>query len=101
VRPEVLIEMGVDPAQYADAAFCKGAGCERCNNTGYRGRVAIHEIFEMNPELRKMVVRSESNVKIKKLAINQGMRTLRQDGFEKIVLGWTTFEEVMQATQMD
>jgi type IV pilus assembly protein PilB len=101
VRPEVLIEMGVDPATHADALFCKGAGCERCNNTGYRGRVAIHEIFEMSPELRKMVVRSESNVKIKKAAIASGMRTLRQDGFEKIVLGWTTFEEVMQATQMD
>lgn len=101
VHPEALTEMGMDPNKYADGTFYKGAGCERCNTTGYRGRVAIHEIFEMDPELRKMVVRSESTYKIKKVAIAHGMRTLRVDGFEKVLIGWTTIEEIMHSTQMD
>ncbi|NQU42858.1 Flp pilus assembly complex ATPase component TadA [bacterium] len=100
-KPEALREMGVDPEIYAGRQFFQGVGCDRCNNTGYRGRTAIHEIFVMTPELRKMVIRAESNLKIKRAAIQSGMRTLRQDGLEKCALGQTTLEEVMRITQMD
>ncbi|MFW6256404.1 MAG: GspE/PulE family protein, partial [Candidatus Sumerlaeota bacterium] len=69
LSPEVFREMGVDEQQYRGTSFYKGMGCDRCNNTGYRGRTAIHEIFVMTPELRKMIIRVESGVRIKKAAI--------------------------------
>jgi len=98
---EAIREMGADPAKYANVKVFKGVGCERCSNRGYRGRTAIHEILIMTPELRKMVIRAESNIKVKKVAIAGGMRTLRQDGWEKVLLGITTVEEVLKITQMD
>jgi type IV pilus assembly protein PilB len=101
IPPEAIREMDEDPQKYANVKVFKGMGCERCGNKGYRGRTAIHEIFTMNPELRKMVIRAESNIKIKKVAIASGMRTLRQDGWEKVLLGTTTIEEVLKSTQMD
>jgi type IV-A pilus assembly ATPase PilB len=101
LSPEVYREMGADPQDFVNHKFYKGTGCERCNSTGYRGRTAIHEIFVMTPELRKMVIRAESNVRVKKVAIASGMRTLRQDGWEKVRLGHTTAEEVLRITQMD
>jgi type IV pilus assembly protein PilB len=99
--PEVLAEAGVDPNEFVGHAFSRGAGCDRCNDTGYRGRTAIHEIFEMDRELRKMVIRVESNIRIKQRAVERGMRTLRQDGWEKVLLGLTTLEEVMRITALD
>jgi len=101
VRPELIREMGADPNDGVGRVFYKGTGCDRCGSSGYRGRTAIHEIFEMNPDLRKLVIRAESNMKIKRTAIEQGMRTLRQDGWQKILMGITTVEEVMRITQMD
>ena len=101
VHPEMLREMGVDEAKYAGAKVVKGTGCPRCNGTGYKGRTAIHEIFTMTPDIRKMVIRVESNIKIKKAAIAGGMRTLRLDGWEKCLLGITSPEEVMRITAED
>jgi type IV pilus assembly protein PilB len=98
---EVFRDMGVSPEDYADAAFYKGAGCDRCSDSGYRGRTAIHEIFVMDSELRKMVIRAESTLRLKRAARQRGMRTLRLDGWEKVLLGHTTAEEVMRITQMD
>ncbi len=98
---EAFRDMGVSPEDYTDAAFYKGAGCDRCADTGYRGRTAIHEIFVMDSELRKMVIRAESTLRLKRAARQRGMRTLRLDGWEKVLLGHTTAEEVMRITQMD
>ncbi|HNY27412.1 MAG TPA: GspE/PulE family protein [Candidatus Sumerlaeota bacterium] len=98
---EALHELGVDPDRYAEHLFMKGTGCERCGESGYKGRTAIHEIFVMDSVLRKMVIRAESTLKVKKEAIARGMRSLRQDGWEKVLLGQTTIEEVMRITQMD
>ncbi|HBF34292.1 TPA: hypothetical protein DDW35_06985 [Candidatus Sumerlaeota bacterium] len=101
VHPEMLRELGVDEQKYAGAKVVKGTGCPRCNGTGYKGRTAIHEIFTMTPEIRKMVIRVESNIKIKKAAVAAGMRTLRLDGWEKCLLGITSPEEVMRITAED
>ncbi len=98
---EALNELGVDPDRYAEHLFMKGTGCERCGESGYKGRTAIHEIFVMDSVLRKMVIRAESTLKVKKEAVARGMRSLRQDGWEKVLLGQTTIEEVMRITQMD
>jgi len=101
-EPQVMTSFGIDPNKYRDHPFFRGAGCERCNGTGHRGRTAIHEIFKMSPELRQMVIRNESSTKLKKVAVAKyGMRSLRMDGFEKILLGQTTFQEIMRITQED
>jgi len=101
-HPEEVQEMGKNPDMFQDRVFYKAAGCERCNHTGYRGRTAIHEIFMLDQGSRQMVIRSEPAEKIKKYAVqNSDMRTLRMDGWDKVLLGITTIEEVMRITQMD
>jgi type II secretory ATPase GspE/PulE/Tfp pilus assembly ATPase PilB-like protein len=100
--PHVYAAFRADPNKYRDVQAFRGAGCERCHQSGYRGRTAIHEIFKIAPELRQMVIRQESSLKLKKVAVAKyGMRSLRMDGFEKVMLGQTTFEEIMRITQED
>jgi len=96
-----LKTVGVEPEEYADFQFTMGRGCSRCNNSGYRGRTAIHEIFEMDPELRQMVIRRESSSRLKTVAVQKGMRTLRGDGWEKAKRHMTTIEEVLRVTALD
>lgn len=98
---EELQAAGVDVEKYRDLTLYKGAGCDRCNGSGYRGRTAIHEIFVNDPELRQMVIRVESGNKLKKAAVRKGMRTLRMDGWEKVTLGHTTIQEIMRVTADD
>ncbi|GAB4321672.1 MAG: hypothetical protein Kow0059_16430 [Candidatus Sumerlaeia bacterium] len=98
---EELIEIGVDPDEVGDIEVSRGTGCERCGQLGYRGRTAIHEIFLMRPELRQMVIRLESASRLKRIAVNKGMRTLRMDGWEKVKRGITSIEEVLRVTQED
>ena len=95
-----LTDFGVDPNKYKDVPLFKGEGCDRCGGSGYRGRVALHEVFVNNPELRQLIMRSESASRIKRIAVEQhGMRSLRIDGWEKSLLGMTTIPEVVRLTQ--
>lgn len=71
---------------------CKG--CEQCNNTGYRGRAGIHELMTMSPSLRHLVQTSTRSDDLRQHAQSEGMRTLRQDGIEKVLAGITSIEEV-------
>jgi type IV pilus assembly protein PilB len=87
--------------EWADSTFYVGKGCDRCGQTGFRGRTAIHEIFTMTPSLRHMVIRMESGSKLKKAALAAGMRSLRQDGWEKVLLGQTTAPEIARITVED
>jgi type II secretion system protein E len=100
-KPEEIEAAGYDPKEYADRIFYKGAGCDRCSNSGYRGRTAIHEIFVNDAELRQMIIRVEPATRIKKVAVKKGMRTLRMDGWEKVLLGQTTIQEIMRVTVGD
>ena len=70
--------------------------CEECNRTGYRGRVGVYELFEINPELEKLILRSPAISEVQALAINQGMVTLLQDGLLKALEGLTSVEEVIR-----
>jgi type II secretory ATPase GspE/PulE/Tfp pilus assembly ATPase PilB-like protein len=99
--PEVIQESGFDPDEYANRDFFRGRGCERCNQHGYRGRTAIHEIMVLNSDLRRRVIRSEPASRLKKAAVKYGMHTLRMDGWEKCLLGSTTIDEVMSITASD
>ena len=75
--------------------FHKGVGCRRCRNTGYAGRIGVHEILVVNDELRDAVVAGESIGELRRIGSNNGMITLRHDGFRKVHEGITTIEEIM------
>ncbi|MCM8784140.1 MAG: GspE/PulE family protein [Candidatus Omnitrophica bacterium] len=79
----------------------EGKGCEKCKFTGYRGRTGIYEFLVINNEIRKMIMERLSSDQIKKKAMEMGMRTLRQDGWEKVLKGLTTPAEVMRVTQRE
>ena len=105
-----MISLRLDPEKLADATIYQPKGCERCRFTGYRGRLGIFEIFKVDDEMRHMINRmgdqedrSEqvSTVQLRKRAREQGMRTLREDGFQKVFAGLTTFDEVLAVTMGD
>jgi len=79
----------------------EGKGCEECRFTGYRGRTGISEILTVTPSIRELILSSASSQQIKQKAISEGMRTLRQDGLQKVLKGMTTFTEVMRVTQQE
>jgi len=93
----------VDPARPAPqpGMVYQAVGCSSCMGTGYKGRTGIYEMLMMNDEVRAMVLKDTDSNTIKKLAVQQGMRTLRMDGARKILSGWSTIEEVMRVTQED
>ena len=81
--------------------FMKGTGCEKCLNTGYYGRSGIYELLTMNEQLKKMVMEHSMTGDIKNKAREFGMRSLRDDGFERVRKGITTIDEVIKVTQED
>ncbi len=85
------------PASFSQMrSVWRGAGCEACNGSGYRGRLGIYEIIEVNDELRNAMLERCSSENIKKVAIQHGMRSMVEDGFKKVFRGLTTFEEVLR-----
>lgn len=79
----------------------RGKGCKACNNTGYMGRTGIYEILLVNEEIDKLILQKTSSEEIKKRAVALGMKTLRHDGWKKVMAGITTPEEVMRVTQLE
>lgn len=71
-------------------------GCPKCNGTGYKGRIGVYEVMTINEEIRELCVQRATAEGIKKVAASDGMKTLRQDGFEKVKLGTTSLEEIMR-----
>ncbi|MFH0840239.1 MAG: ATPase, T2SS/T4P/T4SS family [Candidatus Omnitrophota bacterium] len=97
---EVLKELGVaDIKDIAKVKFYEGGGCDECKYTGYKDRTAIYEILVIDSDIRDLVMARKSSDIIKKIAVQHGMRTLRQDGWEKIKMGITTPSEVMRVTE--
>jgi len=76
--------------------FYEPVGCSSCANTGYRGRLAMHEVMPMTEDIAKLAVRHASSEEVRRAAIDQGMRTLRQDGWLKVAQGLTTIGEVLR-----
>jgi type II secretion system protein E len=79
----------------------KGSGCDKCLNTGYFGRTGIYELLTINESLRKLIMQRARIGVIKSVAKEDGMRTLRDDGWEKVKAGLTTIDEVIKVTQED
>jgi type IV pilus assembly protein PilB len=96
VERQIMLDNGFEVD--GDVSVCKPNGCERCNQTGYRGRLGIFEILQMNEEIRALILRRASADEIAAVAVGKGMRRLREDGLDKIRLGLTSPEEVLRVT---
>ncbi len=84
-----------------DIRFYRGKGCHLCKGTGYGGRTGLHELMIMNEELRRMTMRDPSTNTLTSIARKFGMKTLREDGIQKVIQGITTISEVLYATKKD
>ena len=80
---------------------CKGSGCSRCNKTGFKGRIAVHEVLTFTENLRQAVLDGESADKLRRLAKKEGMITMYEDGLAKVEKGLTTKEEVARVVGLD
>jgi type IV pilus assembly protein PilB len=97
-KPEEIKSLGLTPEQGKKMPFMRGAGCDVCSGTGYKGRAGLYEVMALSPELRRMILRSASVADIQAMAVKEGMLTLRMDGLKKIERGVTTLEEVVKET---
>jgi len=101
LHPEVIRELGLTDADVQKGGFVEGKGCLDCNNTGYKGRCGIYEVFPMSPKIRDQVLDRASTSDVKKQAVSDGMLTLRSDALIKLKKGITTAEEVLKETAAD
>ena len=89
------LRVGADTHDITGPIF-RAAGCQSCSNTGYRGRIALHEVMTVTEEIERLAVARASSAEITRTAITQGMLTLRQDGWAKAQLGLTSVEEILR-----
>lgn len=99
--PRHLQSLGITPEDIEKQPVYKGHGCSQCQNTGYKGRIAIFEMFEMNNEIRELAFSKAPTIELRKAAKASGMRTLMEDGKLKIFKGTTTPAEVVRITQTE
>ena len=98
-EPGALEDLGISLDLAKTKKFYRGAGCSKCSHTGYRGRTGVFELLIMNDELRSLVIDKSHTEVIKKMAIESGMKTILEDGLQKIYNGVTTIEEVLKELQ--
>jgi general secretion pathway protein E len=96
-----LRAVGIEKDMLKEGKMAHSPGCEECFHSGYQGRTAIYELLPMIENLRELVMQNVSATELKRAAIASGMRTLRQDGTNKVLAGITSPEEVMRVTQLD
>ncbi len=98
IQPQALIDAGYSVDEANKVEVQHGRGCATCNNTGYKGRVGLYEVMEINDDLRELILVGASALELKKKALETGMITLRRSGLTKVALGQTTMEEVLRET---
>ena len=98
ITPQALVDAGYTPEESKSTTVYHGRGCGTCNNTGYKGRVGLYEVMEINDELKELILVGASALELKKKALEMGMVTLRRSGLIKIAGGMTTLEEVVRET---
>jgi type IV pilus assembly protein PilB len=92
---QVLLDAGFPEDQLPETLY-RAVGCKKCGQTGYRGRLGVHEVMLMSEEIGDLTVKEATAEAIKQVAVEQGMLTLRQDGLEKARLGFTTIDEIVR-----
>ena len=95
----ILDSIGISRQQLRDHTLYQAKGCEKCFNTGYRGRIGIFEIMHMREGLKNLILKTFDASQIKQYALQYNMKTLRRSGIEKVLEGRTTIEEVLRVTQ--
>jgi type IV pilus assembly protein PilB len=95
---QALVQAGFSAEDAKAVVPKKGHGCEKCNNTGYKGRVGLYEVMDITDELRELVLVGASGLELRRKAIEEGMLTLRMSGLRKVKDGLTTIEEVARET---
>ncbi len=90
---------GLDTGDFELTSVWRGAGCDECRHTGYRGRTGVHEILIMDADLRAEMLHQRGSGELRQLAVQKGMRTLQRDGFRLVKEGVTTLEEVLRVTR--
>jgi type IV pilus assembly protein PilB len=98
IQPQALLDAGYTQEESTTVTVHHGRGCATCNSTGYKGRVGLYEVMEINDELRELILVGASALELKKKALEHGMITLRRSGLTKVALGQTTMEEVLRET---
>jgi type IV pilus assembly protein PilB len=93
-----LAALGMKDEAVADITFYKGAGCDTCEGTGYRGRAGLYEVMALSPALRRLILQGASTADLQDQAVEDGMLTLRMDGIMKLRKGVTTLEEIVKET---
>jgi type IV pilus assembly protein PilB len=96
--PAALLQAGFSQDDANTVIPMKGAGCDRCNMTGYKGRVGLYEVMEVSEQLRELILVGASGLELRRKAIDEGMITLRGSGLRKVKEGVTTMEEVARET---
>jgi len=98
---QIFIDAGFTKEEAVTVVSNRGEGCTTCNNTGYKGRVALYEVMPVNEEIKELILQGASAIDIKKSSIKTGMQTLRMSGLSKVKEGLTSLEEVVGSTFSD
>jgi type IV pilus assembly protein PilB len=98
IPPAALVGAGFSEHESRTLKLFRGHGCDRCSNTGYKGRVGLYEVLEVDDEMREMILSGASSFELRQKAIQNGMLTLRMSGLQKIRDGVTTLDEVVRET---
>jgi type IV pilus assembly protein PilB len=98
IAPPALEQIGFSAEDASHVKPYRGSGCERCNKTGYKGRVGLYEVMEITNELRELILVGASALELRRKAVEEGMVTLRGSGLQKVKDGVTTVEEVLRET---
>ncbi|HEV8316023.1 MAG TPA: type IV-A pilus assembly ATPase PilB [Vicinamibacterales bacterium] len=93
-----LVQAGFSPEDAKNVVPNRGRGCEKCNNTGYKGRVGLYEVMEVTEELRELILVGASGLELRRKAVEEGMLTLRTSGLRKVKEGVTSIDEVVRET---
>jgi general secretion pathway protein E len=96
---EALRDAGISPAQLGEQMVYRGRGCPACAGTGFRGRTGIYEILIVSDSIRQLIMRKADSTTIARKALEEGMKTLREDGAQKVLEGITTLEELVRVSQ--
>ncbi|MBI5150063.1 MAG: Flp pilus assembly complex ATPase component TadA [Candidatus Omnitrophica bacterium] len=99
LKTQIARDLGLKTVE--EVKIYRGKGCANCNQTGFFGRSAIYEMLEVDDEIEELIVQKVPSNQIKRVALSKGMRTLRQDGWQKVIAGITTPEEVVRTTSAE
>ena len=97
-EPPRTVRKAIEKMGFGIEEFHRGVGCKNCRNTGYSGRIGVHELLILDDDIRDIVVNNPTVASVQAAALSKGMITLRQDGFRKVREGITTIEEILHIT---